>query len=172
MILSASRRVGLALLLPLPLALTACQEAQAERERGEAVGSRTEVVAENYVEAYNDRDLGALAETLTDPIAYNGTEYDRATFLGFIEAYWESFAVLQLEPTHVVPAEEYVTLRVITSATGTGEYLDHGVDGREAQFSEMMLLRVRDGRASEMWSNWDELGFLAQLGIVERPDGS
>lgn len=129
----------------------------------------TEEVARQYVEAYNARDLAELGNTLADPVAFNGTEYDRDTYLGFVDAYWNSFPVLHLETTHVVPADGYVTLRVIMSATGRGEYMGHDIEGKEADASEIMLFRVRDGRVTENWSNWDELGFLAQLEIMERP---
>lgn len=170
MIKSTNRRTILPALLLCPaLALTACQEAEPAPDEQDVGAAQSEEVAMRYVEAYNARDLEGVGETLADPIAYNGTEYDRDEFLGFVEAYWNSFSVLDLQPTHIIPTDEYVTLRVEMSATGQGEYLGHDVEGVEAEAAEIMLFRVRDGRVTENWSNWDELGFLAQLGIMERP---
>lgn len=163
------RMVLPALLLCPVLALTACQEAEAEPDDLQATVAPTEQVARQYIDAYNARDLAALGQVLADPVAFNGTDYDRDTFLGFVDTYWDSFGVLHLEPTHVVPAEEYVTLRVNMNATGQGEYMGHDVDGKQAEAAEIMLFRVEDGRVTEYWSNWDELGFLDQLGIIGRP---
>lgn len=55
------------------------------------------------------------------------------------------------------------------NGTGSGEFMDYDIDGKEVNVSEIYLFGVSDGQFSKLWFNWDELGFWIQLGIVENP---
>ena len=122
-----------------------------------------------YVEAYNAQDRTALETILADPFMISGEEESLDSFLDLIEGYWTVFPDITLEPTHIVGAENHVTIRMEFTATGSGEFLGHDVDGKEVNVSEIFLFGVSDGQLVEYWYNWDELGFWTQLGVVESP---
>ena len=156
--------IFLTLFLGLAFTASACQ--QADRE---TASTQNEALAMQYIEAYNAQDRSALETILADPFMVSGEEESLDSFLDLIEWYWSTFPDITLKPTHVVGADENVTIRMEFSATGSGEFLGYDVDGKEISSSEIILFVVSDGQLAEYWYNWDELGFWTQLGIVESP---
>ena len=152
------------LIFSLVFIASACQ--QADRETAAA---QNEELAMQYIEAYNAQDRPALETILADPFMVSGEEESLDSYLDLIEWYWSAFPDITLEPTHIVGADEHVTIRMEFHATGSGEFLGHDVDGEEVNVSEIFLFGVSDGQLTEYWYNWDELGFWTQLGVVESP---
>ncbi|PTR31361.1 SnoaL-like polyketide cyclase [Rhodococcus sp. OK519] len=68
-----------------------------------------------------------------------------------------------------VAAGEVVVTRATFVATHTGEFLGLPATGRRIEFDEVLIMRVHDGRITEVWALADELSFLEQLGAVGRP---
>lgn len=58
------------------------------------------------------------------------------------------------------------------TGTGTheGEYEGIEPTGTEVQLSGMRFCRLEDGKLVEVWGQRDDLGLLAQLGVVELPE--
>lgn len=154
----------LTLLLILALFASSCQ--QADRE---PASDQNEALAMQYIEAYNAQDRSALKKILADPVIVSGEEESVDSFLDFIEMYWSLFPDMTIEPTHIVGADEHVTFRVDINGTGSGEFMDYDIDGKEVNVSEIYLVGVSDGQLAELWFNWDELGFWTQIGVVESP---
>lgn len=130
-------------------------------------GSQAEEVANDYIDAYNDRDRDRLTELIAPAVVYGGEETDRDALLAAIEAFWEAFPDITLEPTHVVADEEWAAIRIEFSGTHEGEFAGLEPTGESAESSEIMLFRIRNDQISEYWYAWDELGFYQQLGVVE-----
>lgn len=152
------------LIFSLVFIASACQ--QADRETAAA---QNEALAMQYIEAYNAQDRSALESIIANPFMVSGEEESLDSYLDLIEWYWSAFPDITLEPTHIVGADEHVTIRMEFHATGSGEFLGHDVDGEEVNVSEIFLFGVSDGQLTEYWYNWDELGFWTQLGVVESP---
>lgn len=132
------------------------------------MSSPTEIVNQ-YVEAYNNRNLDTLCDLFRDPFQFNGEELAVDEFSALVEAYWEAFPDLILEHTHQLADGEYVFDRHVFETTGTDEYYGHDVSDKTVECAEMMLFRVQDGAIGEYWYEWDELGFWRQLEVVENP---
>lgn len=156
--------VFISFILGMILAASACQ--QVERENP---AEHNEALAEQYIEAYNARDRTALEEILADPFIVLGEEYELGMYLDLIESYWGAFPDITLEPKQIIGGENNTTVRMTFSATGSGEFLGHNIDGKEVNVSEIYLFGVSNGKLSELWYNWDELGFWTQLGVLESP---
>ncbi|WP_158551525.1 ester cyclase [Rhodohalobacter sp. SW132] len=62
-----------------------------------------------------------------------------------------------------------MTVRIVYTGTCEGKLLGHDIDGKKVWATETILFGIKDGRISEYWYNWNELGFWTQLGIVESP---
>lgn len=149
----------------LVVAMAACEEVVPTPDHA----PRNEALAQRYVEAWNARDLLALNDLLADPIVVNGDGEFRETFLEVVQEDWSAFPDLTLEPTHVVGADDPVTLRLELSGTGQGEWLGHDIDGREGHATEIILFGVEGERLTEYWYEWDELVFWEQLDVLESP---
>lgn len=155
--------------LLLAVGAAACEGAGTEADAPRTAAAEHEALARTYIDAYNDRDLAALEEILADPLRLNGEDLARDEFLGLVQGYWDGFPDFELAPTHIVGADEHVTVRMEFSGTGEGEFLGYDVDGKEIQASEIILFHVSDGRLDEYWDEWDALGFWEQLDVIESP---
>lgn len=127
-------------------------------------------VVERYVDAYNAKDLDAIEALFADPFSFEGTEMPLEDFLAIVQAYWDGFPDMTLEPTHLIHGDEgYVLSRDVLTATGSGDYYGHDVDGRSIETTEMTLFHVSEGVIDEYWFEWGGLEFWEQLGVVEDP---
>lgn len=157
------------IVLILTLTATACQEPQTNTDNLHNAIAENEAIAKNYIDAYNNQDLTALEEILANPFNLNGESMDRNEFLNIVQGYWEAFPDIELKPTHIVGADEFVTVRMDFSGTGEGEYLGYNVDGKKVESSEIMLFHVNNGQLDEYWDEWDALGFWEQLDVLDSP---
>ena len=139
------------------------EDAATVQERAAA----NEALARQYVEAYNDRDLATLEEILTDPLEVGGEMESRPEFLTLVQGYWEAFPDFRFEDPRILAGEDHAVVHATFHATGTGEFMGHDIDGREVRASEMILFTMADGQIREYTYEWDELGFWAQLGIID-----
>jgi predicted ester cyclase len=126
-----------------------------------------EALTRQYLEAYNDRDLATLKEILADPIELGGEMESRSDFLALVQGYWEAFPDLRFEDPRILAGEDHAVVHVTFEATGSGEFIGHDIDGAEVRASEMILFTMADGQIREYTYEWDELGFWAQLGIID-----
>ena len=149
------------------LLLLSCEPRNSDSEIS---SSQNEELAMDFIEAFNTRDRAALEELLTDPFTYDGEEMERDAYLNLVESnVWNTFPDIECDPTHIVGAVDYVTVHLVWRGTGTGEILGHNIDGQEFEFTETGLFRVRDGQLAEYTYNYDELGLLEHLGLLESP---
>lgn len=63
---------------------------------------------------------------------------------------------------------DVVVTRATFVGTHAGELLGIPATGRRIEFDEVLIMRVRDGRITEVWALADELSFLEQLGAIGR----
>lgn len=73
------------------------------------------------------------------------------------------------ERHRLVAEDDLVTEHFTASGTQQGEVMGVAPTGRPVSLHGIHIFRVRDGRIVERWGLLDDLGLLAQLGIVELP---
>ena len=154
--------IFLTLILGLVFIASSCQ--QADRE---AAAAQHEELATSYVETLNTQNRAALEEILTDPFTYGVQEMTREVFLDHIEGVWEIFPNMQFDPTYVLTAEDYVTVRGVLTGTGDGEYHGHDIDGQNFKVTEIILLGVEEGQIARMYVERDDLDLWEQIANVE-----
>lgn len=126
-----------------------------------------EALTRQYLEAYNDRDLATLNEILTDPVQVGGEMESRSAFLALVQGYWETFPDLRFEDARILAGEDHAVVHVTVEGTGSGDFMGHDIEGTKVRASEIILFTMRDGQIQEYTYEWDELGFWAQLGIID-----
>jgi len=126
-------------------------------------------VVEEYISAYNERDIERIEAVLADEIESGEGSYSREGATEAIQAYWHAFPDCRLEVEQYVIDDEMVTVRVLFSGTHQEEY--HGLDptGEEFEVAEIMMWRVNEDELDGYWPVWDEMGFFEQLGVIEHP---
>lgn len=170
----ASLLTSLALGSLLSLGIVACDPAETvpspEEDAAATIqegAAANEALVRQYMEAYNDRDLATLEEIFADPVDVGGEMESRSDFLAFLQGYWEVFPDLRFEDPRILAGEGHAVVHVTAAATGAGEFMGHDIDGTEVSVSEMILFTMQDGQIQEYTYEWDELGFWAQLGIID-----
>jgi steroid delta-isomerase-like uncharacterized protein len=63
----------------------------------------------------------------------------------------------------VIAEGDRVAVRLTTSATHTGDFMGMPASGNRYSISEIHIFRIRDGRVSEHWHEFDKSALLAQL---------
>ena len=75
--------------------------------------------------------------------------------------------------THVVEdlvAEgDKVAIRATSTATHDGPLMDISPSHKEVSSSGMVIFRIVDGKIAEMWSIFDQMGLMQQIGAIPSP---
>lgn len=66
----------------------------------------------------------------------------------------------------VVAEDDRVVVRLVSSATQSGQFMGLPPTGRRYEIGEIHIFRVRDGQVAEHWHEADFLGMLRQLGAL------
>lgn len=91
---------------------------------------------------------------------------DNAGFKAGIARLFAAFPDLAAEVQDLVVDAAAGTVAVRWSAAGThlGTYLGAAPTGRSVRFKGIEIVRIRGGRITERWGEWDGIDLLAQLG--------
>jgi len=91
---------------------------------------------------------------------------DNAGFKEGIARLFAAFPDLAAEVRDLVVDAAAGTVAVRWSAMGThlGAYLGAAPTGRVVRFKGIEILRIRGGRITERWGEWDGIDLLSQLG--------
>ena len=90
-------------------------------------------------------------------------------FKPFHAAFHGAFPDIHVSLEDVIAEGDLVAYRFTARATHVGATLGFAPTNRRAEFTGMGFARFRNGQLVEGWNNFDELGMLQQLGVVQRP---
>ena len=113
-------------------------------------------------------EMAAVDELLTDdfrPHTYPGTT-DRAGLKRAMERVSQGIADAQFRIDDVIAEGDRVAVRLTSGATQVGEFMGMPPSGKRYEIEEIHVFRVRDGRISEHWHQFDQLGMMRQLGAM------
>jgi steroid delta-isomerase-like uncharacterized protein len=77
---------------------------------------------------------------------------------------WLAFPDLQLTIGNVVAEGDFVANNFSLQGTHLGEFLGVPATGKTVSFAGVTILRFKDARCVERWSQSDVLGILRQIG--------
>lgn len=122
----------------------------------------------------NDQDYDLLseifAEDLTNHFHGGREEYSgRDEFQAYLSEFHEAFPDGTISIEQVVAEDDMVAVRYTGSGTHEGEFRGIPPTGEEVRMSGMRIVRFEDGKIAEVWGQRDDLGTLAQIGVVEPP---
>ena len=126
-------------------------------------------------EVINVGKLEAAAQYFTpdyiDHAATPGLPPGVEGFTAFFTAFRAAFPDLHYHIEDVVAEGDRVVQRAMAHGTMKGDFLGMPATGKNATWSEMHIVRVKDGKIVEHWANVDQLGMLQQLGLAPAPGG-
>ncbi len=86
-------------------------------------------------------------------------------FLGFAQMLFTAFPDLSHKVEFQVSETDLVTTYITVSGTHLGDFNGMPATGNKVEFSDMVVTRMKDGKAVELWAQFDALGLLGQLGV-------
>ena len=132
-------------------------------------------IAREYVErVFNGRDAERAREYFTPDVVWhggalgtlNGVDNLVPVLGGFIGALTD----IQAEEQDVIASGDLVAIRLVVSATHTGNLLGVPPTGGRVQWDAVDIYRVTDdGKISEQWAFEDLAAILSQVGAITLP---
>jgi steroid delta-isomerase-like uncharacterized protein len=118
-------------------------------------------------------DLGAVDEYLADDFVNHdppfGASADREGMRGAGAMFRAAFPDWHSDLHLLVGEGDIVAEHFTASGTHQGEVMGVPGTGRTIELSGINIFRIKDGRIVERWGRLDDLGFLQQLGVAQRP---
>src|SRR5262249_40663353 len=125
-------------------------------------------------EVFRTGDIGLLdpllAPDMIDHTPASGPVVGREPGKQLIASFANAFPDTTLTVDQNVAEAAFVASFVSHRSTHTGPFMGQPPTGKSVRVTGMDIMRYRDGRVIELWSQFDDLGLLQQLGIVPRLD--
>lgn len=125
-----------------------------------------------FEEVWNKGRAAAIDEMLASETVVHGLGTDLhgpAGFKPFHTAYRNAFPDVRIQIDDIVAEGDTVAARWSGTGTHRGDGLGFKATGRHVHFAGMLFVRVERGELVEGWNNFDQLGMLQQLGVVNLP---
>ena len=129
------------------------------------------VVRRFFAEAWNSTDLTLVDELIAPGYVghdVNITHAERGPerIKRIMTTFRAAFPDLQVTVEDVVIQGEKEVVRWTSRGTHKGPFMNIAPTGKQVSVSGTDIGRVVNGQIQEMWSNWDGLGLMRQLGAV------
>jgi steroid delta-isomerase-like uncharacterized protein len=111
-----------------------------------------------------------LAPDMIDHTPASGPIVGREPGKQLIASFARAFPDTTLTVDLMVAEADCVAAFVSYRSTHTGPFMGHPPTGKSVRVTGMDIMRYRDGHVIELWSQFDDLSLLQQLGIVPHPD--
>ena len=123
-----------------------------------------------FEEVWNKGRASAVDEMLAANGVIHGLKGDMrgpAAFKPFHAAYRAAFPDVTIQVDDMVAEGDVVAIRWSGSATHKGHDLGFAATQKQVRFTGMGFVRVAEGKVVESWNNFDQLGMLQQLGVID-----
>lgn len=127
-----------------------------------------EIINQGRLELVDELFAPDYTEHTARPGLPPGREGIRAFFTAFRAAFPDAKFVILQEMTEGDKHVAYVQ----ASGTMKGDFMGMPATNKSATWTEMHMVRVRDGKITDHWGVVDQLGMLQQLGVIPAPPGS
>jgi steroid delta-isomerase-like uncharacterized protein len=85
----------------------------------------------------------------------------------FTEVYRSAFPDIQMTVEDVIAEGDKVVTRWTARATHQGELMGIPPSGNRVEVTGISIDRIEGGKVVETWSNYDALGMMQQLGVMD-----
>jgi steroid delta-isomerase-like uncharacterized protein len=82
----------------------------------------------------------------------------------------DAFADYHNTADDLIAEGDKVAIRWTARGTHTGEMLGMPPTGKQVTLTGMTIVRIADGKITEVWNALDQLGLMQQLGAIPMPD--
>ncbi|MGH9190127.1 MAG: ester cyclase [Acidimicrobiales bacterium] len=129
-----------------------------------------DTIVARFEQAFIANDVDTIDELcdpgLVDRNPLPGQEPTLAGFKSTIAMYHEKFSGLSLDLAAVVGEGDQVATRWNVTGTHASEFFGVPATGKQISAEGMNFYRLAEGRITEVWTQFDALGLLQQLGAL------
>ncbi len=126
-------------------------------------------------DAMNQNNLDALDEMAASDVTDHDAGPGQAPGLEGVKQLFSSlhaaFPDFHMEVEDMIAEGDKVVARISWSGTHQGEFMGIAPTGNRVEVSGIDIVRITDGKVVERWGNFDDLGMMQQLGVMEQPSG-
>jgi steroid delta-isomerase-like uncharacterized protein len=125
-----------------------------------------------YAQMFNTGDLDEADELFAPDFILrhlDAPELDREGFKQFARPFVGGFSERRLAVEDLVTEGDQVVARMTFSGRHTGAFFGVALTDREVRFTGIVWFRISEGKIVEHWGEFDALGLLQQLGVMEQP---
>jgi steroid delta-isomerase-like uncharacterized protein len=129
-------------------------------------------IVRRYAQMFNTGDLNEADELFAPDFIVrhlDAPELDRGGWKQFSQPFVSGFSERRLTVEDLVTEGNEVVARMTFSGRHTGEFFGVAPAGREVRFTGIVWFRISEGKIVEHWGEFDALGLLRQLGVIEQP---
>ena len=135
---------------------------------GPAVSDNIEIITR--FEQFREGDLATLDE-LCDPglVDHNPAPDHEPTLAGFkqkVAGFRTSFPDIAYELHDIIASGDTVATRWVVTGSQQHEFMGIPATGQTIRVEGMNLYRLKDGRVTDIWTQFDGVGMLQQLGAM------
>ncbi len=133
------------------------------------------VVCRFITELWNNGDL-SVADELVDIDAVNHDPVESRLGMGpeatkrLVTLYRRAFPDLILQTEHLIAEKGMVAIHWVSSGTHRGEFLGAAPTGKRVLVDGISILQVDRGKISAVFTNWDTLSVMRQIGFPKKAD--
>jgi steroid delta-isomerase-like uncharacterized protein len=77
-----------------------------------------------------------------------------------------AFSEIRITRDDTIAEADRVVDRWTFHGTHTGEFMGVPATGRQVRVTGIDIFRIANGRLTELWQSWDQLGMMQQLGVI------
>lgn len=124
-----------------------------------------------FAEAWNSKDL-TLVDELISPtyvghdVTLSNAKRGPERIKRIMTSFRTAFPDLRVTVEDVVVQDDKEVVRWMARGTHQGTFMNIAPSGKPIAVSGTDIGRVANGQIQEMWSNWDGLGLMRQLGAI------
>ncbi len=132
-------------------------------------------IIERFEQAFAVNDTATIDE-LCDPalVDHNPVPGAAPTLDGFkatVAGYTGAFPDLRIEGLHIVAEGDTVATRWMAVGTQHGDMPGIPATGKHIRVEGMNFYTLSGGRITEVWTLFDAMSMLVQLGVMPAPEG-
>jgi steroid delta-isomerase-like uncharacterized protein len=123
-------------------------------------------------EGVNQSNLALVDELLAPSCVHHfpgNPPLDRAAFKEVSAMFHRAFPDIHETIEDQIAEGDKVVQRLTSRGTHTGDFQGIPPTGKRYEVSAITILRIEDGKITEMWSEFDVMSLMQQLGVIPAP---
>jgi predicted ester cyclase len=132
----------------------------------------SEIFRNWFAEIWNDKRSDLMAKYITDDAKLHSVSLDAQPVHGpvgfqpLFDTLVAAFPDIKFTVLNVIESGDYAAGHWTATMTHSGEGMGVKPTGQKVEVAGMAILRCADGKAVEVWDQWDRLGLLTKIGAV------